>query len=112
LHTADHGKLNRRIKPTLGFKSMKTAYATIRGFELMHALRKGQAKFWMLSMGVRGEVRLLERTFGVGPSIMTAMIQRSLLSAPLPDIPSPPPQFLPQRRLEDDAALAFILDHD
>ncbi len=27
---ADHGKLKRLIKPTLGFKSMKTAYATIK----------------------------------------------------------------------------------
>jgi IS6 family transposase len=40
---ADHGKLKRLIKPTLGFKSMKTAYATLKGFEVMHALRKGQA---------------------------------------------------------------------
>jgi transposase, IS6 family len=54
---ADHGKLKRRIKPKLGFKSMKTAYATIKGFELMHAFRKGQAKLWMLSPGIRGEVR-------------------------------------------------------
>ena len=38
---ADHGKLKRLIKPTLGFKSMKTAYATLKGFELMNALRKG-----------------------------------------------------------------------
>ena len=37
---ADHDKLKRRIKPTLGFKSMKTAYATIKGFELMHHLRQ------------------------------------------------------------------------
>jgi transposase-like protein len=27
---ADHGKLKRLIKPTLGFKSMKTAYATLK----------------------------------------------------------------------------------
>jgi transposase-like protein len=72
---ADHGKLKRRIKPTLGFKSMKTAYATIKGFELMHALRKGQAKLWMLSTGIREEVRLVERAFGLGPSVMTKMIQ-------------------------------------
>ena len=32
---ADHGKLKRLIKPTLGFQSMKTAYATIKGFEVM-----------------------------------------------------------------------------
>ncbi|MCL9272538.1 transposase, partial [Salmonella enterica subsp. enterica serovar Enteritidis] len=27
----DHGKLKRIINATLGFKSMKTAYATIKG---------------------------------------------------------------------------------
>ena len=32
---SDHGKLKRLIKPTLGFKSMKTAYATIKGFVVM-----------------------------------------------------------------------------
>ena len=30
---SDHGKLKRLINPTLGFKSMKTAFATIKGFE-------------------------------------------------------------------------------
>ena len=30
---ADHGKLKRLIKPTLGFKTMKTAYATIKGLK-------------------------------------------------------------------------------
>jgi IS6 family transposase len=39
----DHGKLKRIIDATLGFKSMKTAYATIKGIEVMHALRKSQA---------------------------------------------------------------------
>jgi IS6 family transposase len=36
----DHGKLKRIISATLGFKSMKTAYATIKGIEVMRALRK------------------------------------------------------------------------
>ncbi|STJ94213.1 transposase, IS26 [Escherichia coli] len=31
----DHGKLKRIIGATLGFKSMKTAYATIKGIEVM-----------------------------------------------------------------------------
>ena len=39
----DRGKLKRIIEATLGFESMKTAYATIKGIEIMHALRKGQA---------------------------------------------------------------------
>ena len=38
---SDHGKLKRLIKPTLGFKSMKTAYATIKGFEVMRMFKKG-----------------------------------------------------------------------
>ncbi len=39
---ADHGKLRRLINPTLGFKSMKTAFATIKGFEVMRMFKKGQ----------------------------------------------------------------------
>ena len=37
----DHGKLKRLIKPTLGFQSMKTAYATIKGFEVPQCRRFG-----------------------------------------------------------------------
>jgi transposase-like protein len=43
---ADHGKLKRLIHPASGFKSMKTAYATIKGFEVMRMFRKGQMKSW------------------------------------------------------------------
>lgn len=40
---ADHGKLKRLIKSTLGFKSMKTAYATIKGFDVVRALKRIQS---------------------------------------------------------------------
>ena len=36
---ADHGKLKQLIRPVRGFKTLKTAYATIKGFEVMRALR-------------------------------------------------------------------------
>jgi transposase-like protein len=42
------------IKPVRGFKSMPTAYATIKGFEVMRALRKGQAQAWCLQPGIMG----------------------------------------------------------
>src|SRR5687768_13838602 len=32
---ADHGALKRVIRPTRGFQRMKTAYATIKGFDVM-----------------------------------------------------------------------------
>ena len=71
---ADHGKLKMLVKPVRGFKSQKTAYATIKGFEVMRALRKGQARPWCLQPGIMGEVRLIERAFGIGPSALTETI--------------------------------------
>jgi len=37
---SDHGELKQLIRPVRGFKTLKTAYATIKGFEVMRALRK------------------------------------------------------------------------
>ncbi|XYX40161.1 IS6 family transposase [Candidatus Erwinia dacicola] len=58
----DHGKLKRIINATLGLKSMKTAYATIKGIEVMHALQKGQAELFYLGHPL-GEMRLVSRVF-------------------------------------------------
>jgi len=59
---ADHGKLKRLIKPVRGFKSMKTAYATIKGFEVMLMFKKGQMRTWQLLPGIKG---LIEKRFGI-----------------------------------------------
>ncbi len=58
----DHGELKRIIGATLGFKSMKTAYATIKGIEVMRALRKGQAESFYFGHPP-GEMRLVNRVF-------------------------------------------------
>ncbi|MDU5773477.1 DDE-type integrase/transposase/recombinase, partial [Acinetobacter sp.] len=60
----DHGKLKRIIKATLGFKSMKTAYATIKGIEVMRALRKAQASLFY-NGNILGEVWLVNKVFGL-----------------------------------------------
>jgi transposase-like protein len=62
---ADHGKLKRLIRPTLGFQSLRTAYATIKGFEVMRALKKGQGSVFRYLPGVAGEVSLVHRNFGL-----------------------------------------------
>ena len=72
---ADHGKIKQLIRPVRGFKSMKTAYATIKGFEVMRALRKGQAAIFNLTRDIIGEVRLIERAFGLGPCALTEVAQ-------------------------------------
>ena len=40
----DHRFIKRRIKPGLGFFSYPTAWRTIRGYETMHMIRKGQVE--------------------------------------------------------------------
>ena len=67
---ADHGKLKQLIRPVRGFKTLKTAYATIRGFEVMRALRKGQAMAFNLTRDTRGEARIVDRAFGIGASAL------------------------------------------
>ena len=72
---ADHGKLKQLIRPVRGFKTLKTAYATIKGFEVMRALRKGQAAIFTITRDIRGEVRLIERAFGLGASALAEAVQ-------------------------------------
>ena len=56
---ADHGKLKQLIRPVREFKTLKTAYATIKGFEVMRASRKGQAGIFNLTGDIRGEARIV-----------------------------------------------------
>ena len=49
-----------------GFTTLKTAYATIMGFEVMRALRKGQAAIFNLTHEIRGEAPIVERAFSLG----------------------------------------------
>ncbi len=60
---ADHGKLKILIKPMRGFQSMKTAYATIKGFEVMRMFKKKQFDCWMY--GNRNEVTFINQLFDV-----------------------------------------------
>jgi hypothetical protein len=72
---SDHGKLKQPIRPVRGFKTLQTAYATIKGFEVMHALRKRQASAFNITRDIRGEARIVERAFGLGASIPAEAVQ-------------------------------------
>ncbi|HLM40829.1 MAG TPA: DDE-type integrase/transposase/recombinase, partial [Microvirga sp.] len=41
----DHRAVKRRIRPMLGFKSTASARAILSGIEMVHMMRKGQAKY-------------------------------------------------------------------
>jgi IS6 family transposase len=61
---ADHGAMKRVINPMRGFKTLPTAYATIKGIEAMRMIRKGHCL--LLEPGTTGEVRFVNRLFRVG----------------------------------------------
>ena len=71
---ADHGKLKQLIRPARGFKTLKTAYATVMGFEVMRTLRKGQAAIFNLTKDIRGEARIVERAFGIGAGALAQAV--------------------------------------
>jgi transposase-like protein len=60
---ADHGALKRVIRPTRGFQSMKTAGATLKGFEIMRMIRRGHCI--QRERRATGEIRLVNRLFGL-----------------------------------------------
>jgi transposase, IS6 family len=60
---ADHGALKRVIRPTRGFQTMKTAAATLTGFETMGMIRRGHCI--QRKRQVRGEVRLVNQLFNL-----------------------------------------------
>jgi IS6 family transposase len=58
-----------------GFKTLKTAYATIKGFEVMRALRKGQAAMFNLTRDIRGGGRIVEFAFELGLCVLAEAAQ-------------------------------------
>jgi putative transposase len=41
----DHRAIKRRVRPMMGFKSMTSARVILGGIEMVHMMRKGQAKY-------------------------------------------------------------------
>jgi IS6 family transposase len=60
---ADHGALKQVIRPTRGFQTMKTAAATIKGFQVMRMIRPGHCLTCKPS--VKDEVRFGNKLFNI-----------------------------------------------
>jgi transposase, IS6 family len=59
---ADHGALKPVIRGVRGFQTMRTASATIKGFEVMRMMRRGHCI--VKEPGAKGEVRFVNTLFG------------------------------------------------
>ena len=58
----DHRRIKRLINYGLGFHSFRTGYKTIRGYEAMYMIRKGQVKDTRTYLQ---QVKMIEELFGV-----------------------------------------------
>lgn len=60
---ADHGALKQVIQPARDCQPMKTAFATIKGLEIMSRIRHGH--FILRELGPTGEVHIVTNLFGL-----------------------------------------------
>jgi transposase, IS6 family len=60
---ADHGALQHVIRPTGGFQRMRTASATLKGFEIMRMIRRGHCI--LPRPGLKGEICLVNQMLGL-----------------------------------------------
>ena len=58
----DHRAIKRRVKATQGFRAFQAARRTIAGYEAMHMIRKGQAR-WVSAADVRQQNQFLDQLF-------------------------------------------------
>jgi hypothetical protein len=61
------GAIKRRVKPGLGFKSCRTAWRTIDGYEALNQLRKGQVQ-GTTKGDIRSQNEFIARAFGLAAS--------------------------------------------
>ena len=60
----DHRFIKWLVKPGRGFKSFNTARRTIRGYEIMYMLKKGQIEN-VGKGGIRERIKFIAEIFGV-----------------------------------------------
>ena len=60
----DHRAIKRRVKAKQGFREFHAARRTIQGYEAIHMIRKGQAR-WVSGSDVRRQIQFINKLFGV-----------------------------------------------
>ena len=58
----DHRAIKRRVKAKQGFREFQAACRTIQGYEAMHMIRKGQAR-WVSGRDVRRQIQFIHQVF-------------------------------------------------
>jgi transposase-like protein len=62
----DHRAIKRRVKAKQGFRAFQAARRTIAGYEAIHMMRKGQAR-WVSDHDVRQQNQFIDWLFELAP---------------------------------------------
>jgi len=60
----DHRAIKRRVKDKQNFRELRVAWRTIEGYEAMHMIRKGQAR-WVSYDDVRKQNQFIDKLFNL-----------------------------------------------
>ena len=60
----DHRSIKKRVKAKQGFRALGAAWRTIQGYEAMHMIRKGQAR-WVAGNDLARQILLIDKLFGL-----------------------------------------------
>ena len=60
----DHRAIKRRVNAKQGFREFQAARRTIQGYETMHMIRKGQAR-WVSGSDIRRQIHFIHKLFEV-----------------------------------------------
>ena len=60
----DHRAIKRRVKAKQGFREFQAARRTIQGYETMHMIQKGQAR-WVSGSDIRRQIHFINKLFEV-----------------------------------------------
>jgi len=72
---ADDGKLEQSASAGAWFQIDEDDLRDDQGLEVMHALRKGQARIFSLTRDILGEARLIGRAFGLSACALPEAVQ-------------------------------------
>ena len=75
----DHRAIKRRVKASQGFREFQAAQRTIQGYEAMHMIGKGQAR-WVSGSDIRRQNQFIDQLFelregGSGPGLRRGRFQ-------------------------------------
>ena len=77
----DHRAIKRRVNAKQSFREFQAARRTIQGYEAMHMIRKGQAR-WVSGSDVRQQIQFIHKLPELAPKMAVPILSPSHFREP------------------------------